>query len=282
MLTWATDDFKKRGFATPRLEAEVLLCAVLDVDRVRLIVDGARPLTSEELSSYRSMIQRRRAGEPTAYIIGYREFFGRRFRVDSRVLIPRPDTEILLEVALEKTAHRSLYGRALDLCSGSGCIATSFALERPTWRVTGTDVSEAALDVARVNALALGALWGVRFVPGNLFDAVGPDERFEIVLANPPYIPREEVETLEPHVRDFEPRSALDGGVTGLDFYPLLAVGARKHLVPGGVLAVEVGAGQAEDVERIFSAHGFTDLERKKDYGGHERVVSARAPVTSR
>lgn len=278
VIAWAADDFKRRDLESPRLEAEILLCAVLGLDRVRLIVDTNRPLSTDELSTYRAMIQRRRSGEPTAYIIGHREFHGRDFHVDRRVLIPRPDTEILLEEALEKTAHRHLDGRALDLCTGSGCVAISFALARPTWRVTGTDLSEDALTVARRNALRHGALWGVRFVQGDLFSAIAPGERFEMVIANPPYIPSEELGSLDVTVRDFEPSSALDGGKNGLDFYPRLTTGARKHLVPGGMLAVEVGAGQAADVQAIFERDGFTDVIRRKDYGGHERVVSGRAP----
>lgn len=254
------------------------MCAALKVDRVRLIVDSARPLDDAELGTYKEMIKRRRNGEPVAYILGRREFYGRDFAVDSRVLIPRPDTEMLLEVALDATTHRSLYGRALDLCTGSGCVAVTFALERPTWRVTGTDLSDDALTLARRNALALGALWGVRFLPGDLFDALDPKERFEIILSNPPYIPSEEISTLDKGVQGFEPRSALDGGASGLDFYPRLIDGAKRHLVAGGVLAVEVGAGQAGAVESLFKEGGFAETSRKTDYGGHERVVSGRLP----
>lgn len=277
LLSWAADDFRKREFESPRLEAEILLTVVLKIDRVRLIMDSRRPLSDEELETYRALIQRRRTGEPIAYILGQREFFGREFVVNSNVLVPRPDTEALVEVALKRTAHRHLSGRALDLCTGSGCVAISFALERPTWKVTGTDLSLPAIEIARNNALRLGALWGLRMVPGDMFDAVGADEKFELIVSNPPYIPSSEVLTLEPTVKDFEPKSALDGGSTGLHFYPLLVEGALSHLVPGGVLAVEVGAGQAPDVEALFAAQGFTDLERKKDFGGHERVVSGKA-----
>ncbi len=274
---WATDDFRKKGFQTPRLEAELLLGNVLSLDRVRLIVQANQPLSAEELAAFREVIMRRRGGEPLAYILGEREFFGRRFVVDPRVLIPRPDTEILVDVALDKTKHRTLYGRALDLCTGSGCIAISFAKARPTWRVTGTDISEEALQVARRNALNHGALWGVRFIDGDLFQPV-QGERFEVILSNPPYIPEEEIERLESTVRDFEPRGALAGGGTGLDFYPRLVAGARAQLVPGGIFAVEVGAGQAKHVETIMRDGGFSEVERFKDYGGHERVICARAP----
>lgn len=282
VLTWASDDFKKRGFESPRLEAEILLGSILGVDRVRLIVDATRPLSDDELGAYRSVIQRRREGEPSAYILNQREFFGREFYVDSRVLVPRPDTETLVEVALHRTRHRYLDGRALDLCTGSGCVALSFALERRTWKVTATDLSEEALRVARKNALRLGALWGVRFLPGDLFGAVLEEERFELITANPPYISPSEIETLDRGVRDFEPRLALDGGRMGLEFYPKIAAGALRQLVPGGVLAIEVGAGQASSVAEILTGLGYEALETAKDYGGHERVVSARRPTRPR
>jgi release factor glutamine methyltransferase len=271
VLGWATDDFKKKGLSSPRLEAEILLGAILGLDRVRLLVDSARPLSAEELNSFKDSIKRRRSGEPTAYILGKREFFGRDFIVNRHVLVPRPDTEILVEEALLRTTHRNLSGRALDLCTGSGCVALSFALARRTWQVTATDLSEEALQVARRNAEKLGAVWGVRFLQGDLFGALSVSERFEIITANPPYIPREEIAELDVGVRDFEPQQALDGGADGLAFYPRL-------LVPGGVLAVEVGAGQADAVTELFERAGFTDVLRKKDYGGIWRVVSGRAP----
>src|SRR5690606_28534876 len=136
VLRWATEDFARRGLARPRLEAELLLGHVLGVDRVRLVIDADRPLRPDELGSFREVILRRRRGEPVAYIRGEREFYGRRFVVDRRVLVPRPETETLVEVALERTRERSLFGRALDLCTGSGCVAVTFALERPTWKIT--------------------------------------------------------------------------------------------------------------------------------------------------
>lgn len=276
VLRWAREDFEKRGLESPRLEAEVLLCHVLQVDRVRLVIDAQRPLEPGELSAYRNAIKRRRTGEPTAYIMGHREFFGRKFCVDSRVLIPRPDTEMLVEEALERTAHRPLFGRALDLCTGSGCVAISFASRRPTWRVTGSDISADAIDVARKNAVLNGAIWGMRWCIGNLFEAVGEKERFELVIANPPYIPNGEVVELETTVRDFEPHGALDGGNDGLDSIRQIVAQAPARLVTGGVLALEVGAGQSDEVARIFADLGFDDLQRRRDYGGHERVISGR------
>lgn len=277
-VTWATQDFIKREIASARLEAELLLGHVLTCDRVRLIVDASRPLSQEELTLYRELIVRRRTGEPLAYILGNREFFGHRFAVRSGVLIPRPDTECLVEVALDKTRHRMLDGRALDLCTGSGCVAISFLKKRPTWRVTATDISEVALRVTEDNALALGARWNLRLLRGDLFAALERPERFELITCNPPYIPSSEIPELQREVAEFEPRPALDGGSTGLDFYRRLAEKARAHLVSGGVMAVEVGAGQAQDVEECLIAAGFIEPERTRDLAGHERVVCVRAP----
>ncbi len=276
VLLWAAADFQKRGVPSPRLEADLLLAEVLKLDRVRLIIESSRPLSEEELTRYKSLIVRRRADEPTAYILGRREFFGAEFSITKDVLIPRSDTEVLVEVALERTAHRTLSGRALDLCTGSGCVGLSFARARRTWQITLTDKSPQALAVARKNTLALGVVWGVRLIESDLFSGLSPKERFELITANPPYIPSREVDHLDPMVRDHEPRMALDGGEDGLAFYEPLLRGALRHLVPGGVLAVELGAGQAHKVARLFEQAGFTDIVRTKDLGGHERVVSGR------
>ena len=199
---------------------------------------------------------------------------------DRRALVPRsPIAELILSGFEPWLAQAP--ARILDLCTGSGCVALSFALERRTWQVTATDLSEEALAVARGNALRLGALWGVRFLPGDLFAALRTEERFELVTANPPYISPEELETLDRGVRDYEPRLALDGGEHGLGFYPRIVEGALHHLVPGGVLAVEVGAGQATAVARTLQDRGFTAIECTRDYGGHERVVSGKRPARS-
>jgi release factor glutamine methyltransferase len=276
VLRWAAEDFARRGLPSPRLDAELLLGEVLAVDRVRLIVDSARPLSEAELARYRELIIRRRRGEPIAYIRGEREFYGHRFRVDARVLVPRPDTETLVEVALTRTHHLSLYGRALDLCTGSGCVAIAFARERPTWKVTGSDVSEQAAELARENAERLGAVFATRWLVGDLFDAIPTGERFELVTGNPPYIPRAEIATLDADVRDFEPRLALDGGEDGLDLVRRVVERAPEFLAPGGVLALEIGHGQVSAVARCFEARGFSEVATKRDYGGIERVVSGR------
>jgi release factor glutamine methyltransferase len=180
VLRWATDDFRARGLDSPRLDADLLLGRALSRSRIQLIADAKRVLDPGELTRFRELVKRRRAREPTAYILGEREFYGRVFRVDRRVLIPRPDTETLVEVALDRTRDRSMSMRALDLCTGSGCVAITLARERRSSLFLATDVSGDALAVARENASRLGA-YNVAFWQGDLFAAVDPSRRFDLV-----------------------------------------------------------------------------------------------------
>lgn len=277
IVKWAIDDFRAKGLDSPRLDAELLLAHALGTDRMRILVEPERPLSPAELAKVRDLIKRRRTREPIAYLRGTREFHGRPFVVSRAVLIPRPDTEVLVEVALRRT-DPTLSLRAVDLCTGSGCVAVTLAKERPNWHVTGSDLSEDALAIARENALRLGAVWNVRWLASDLFAAFGKDERFELVTANPPYIPDAEIETLDPDVRDFEPRLALSGGADGHVLMRRLVRDAAARLVPGGVLAVEIMAGTDEAVSGFFRDAGLRDVEAQRDYGGHLRVVSGIAP----
>jgi len=276
VLAWATDDFKRRGNKSARLDAELLLSEALGFDRIKLIVEAERPLADDELSRYRDLIKRRRACEPIAYILGRREFFALPMRVDRRVLIPRPDTEILVETALNGTREQHLYGRMLDLCTGSGCVAIAFAKERPTWRVTAVDLSPDAAAVARENVQRAGVVHNVAVLEGDLFAALPEGARFELVTANPPYIPSSEIAGLDADVRDFEPRLALDGGADGLDITRRLVSEATRYLSPGGLLALEGGFDQAPAVEQLLEQAGFSQIVRSKDLAGVERVVSGR------
>jgi release factor glutamine methyltransferase len=276
ILRWATDDFRARGIDTARLDAELLLGSALSTTRIQLIIDSKRPLEQSELARFRQLVIRRRTFEPIAYILGRREFYGRVFRVDRRVLVPRPDTEALVDVALARTRHLSMSMRALDLCTGSGCVAVSLARERPTSAVLGTDVSHEALAVARENALRLGA-YNAAFRNGDGFAAVPAGAhapRFDLVTANAPYVSAADMATLMPDVRVHEPRLALDGGEDGLRLTTRIVAEAPAHLRAGGVLAVEVGAGQAPRVAELLRAAGFDAVELRRDYGGIERVVS--------
>jgi release factor glutamine methyltransferase len=278
VLTWAVDDLKKRGFSSPRLDAELLLCHVLKQDRIKLILDAERPLEKTELNRYRELFQRRRSGEPVAYLLGVREFYGHPFRVDRRVLIPRPDTETLVEVALERTRHLDLSARVLDLCTGSGCVALSLAKERPTTCVVGLDISSDAVEVARDNLVRLGAV-NCAIGQSDLYAALGPARpRFDLITANPPYIPDNEIPGLEIDIRGFEPHLALAGGGDGLSVMHRVVSEAPKHLAKGGVLAVEMMTGQGPAVAALFEQCGFSEVWIKKDLGGRERVVSGVWP----
>ena len=277
LLKWATDDFRAKGLDSPRLDAEVLLGWATGKSRIDLIMEAKREPGPEELAKFRDAVKRRRMREPVAYVRGHREFFGRTFRVDKRVLVPRPDTETLVEVALERTKHLSMCMRALDLCTGSGCVSVSLARERPTSFVVATDLSEGAIEVARDNALRLGA-YNMAFFVGDLFAAVDPKLRFDVVTANPPYIPSAEISKLDADIRDFEPRLALDGGADGLGIARRIIDEAPLHLEANGILAIEIGYDEAESTRRIFGERGFADIETKRDYGKIERVISGRWP----
>ena len=273
VLRWAADDFRARGIENPRLDAELLLGRALSATRIQIIVDAKRPLLGDELARFRALVKRRRAREPVAYILGEREFHGRTFLVDRRVLIPRPDTETLVDVALERTRHVSMSMRALDLCAGSGCVAVTIARERPTSFVVAADVSVEALAVARDNALRLGA-YNVAFRCGDLFGAVDASCRFDLVTANPPYVPTAEIASLQPEIREYEPRLALAAGDDGLDLVRRIVAEAPAHLAEGAVVALEVGAGEAAAAAELFASAGFVDVTVRRDYARIERVVS--------
>jgi release factor glutamine methyltransferase len=277
VLSWAAEDLKKRGNDSGRLDAELLLGRVLKLDRIGLIMQSERPLAPAELNGFRELFKRRRAGEPVAYLLGEREFFGIPLRVDARVLIPRPDTERLVEVALLRTRERSMLGSALDLCTGSGCVAIAFARSRPTWSVAAVDISAEALAVARDNAHRTGAIRNVRLLEGSLFGPV-QGQRFDLITANPPYIPSAELLELPIDVRGFEPQLALDGGPDGLDLVRDIAARAPQHLTPGGLLALEICADQGPRATEILRQHGYAEVELARDLGGRDRVVSGYGP----
>lgn len=274
VVVWMTDDLRKRGVEGARLDAELIVGQALGIDRVKVIVGGERPLEPTELETIKSLFRRRRTSEPVAYLRGVREFYGRPFRVDRRVLVPRPDTETLVEVALERLRGRDLGARVLDLCTGSGCVAVTLKLERPTMTLDAVDLSPGALTVARDNAHRLGAIWNVRFALGDLFAPLGEaSPSYDLITANPPYIATDEIKTLQADIKDHEPRMALDGGADGLDFVRRIVAEAPRWLRPGGALAMEIGAGQSDEVAALFEAQ-LRDVRRTRDYGGHERVVS--------
>jgi release factor glutamine methyltransferase len=269
LLAWTQEFFAKKEIDSPRLTAEVLLAHALCCDRVRLYLDFDKPLGEPELARFRDLVRRRGEGEPTAYLVGKREFFGRPFRVDPRVLVPRPETELLVEAAL---AALPTGGRALDLCTGSGCVAVSLALGREGARVVATDVSEDALTLARENAAALGAV--VEFATGDLWAAVHGAERFDVIASNPPYIPANELAGLSREVRR-EPCIALDGGSDGLVLLRRIVEEAPSRLHPGGTLCLEMHESHVETLPALCRAAGFAKAEARRDLAGLPRLTVA-------
>jgi release factor glutamine methyltransferase len=282
VVAWTTDDLRRRGIDSARIDAELIVAHALAIDRVKVVLSQDRELSPHELETIKTLVKRRRSFEPLAYRRGHREFSGRTFRVDARVLVPRPDTETLVDVALDRLRGRDLFARALDLCTGSGCVAITLKLERPTIAIDATDLSPDAITVARDNAQRLGAVWNVRIVAGDLFAPLGsPRARYDLVVANPPYIPTGEIAALQPDIKDHEPKLALDGGADGLDLVRRIADEARAWLRPGGALAIEVGAGQSVAARTIFEKNGYFDVRATKDYGGVERVISGALHTSS-
>ncbi|WP_288378335.1 peptide chain release factor N(5)-glutamine methyltransferase [uncultured Massilia sp.] len=253
------------------LENRILLCHALGITRVGLITQSERLLTEEEARRLAALVQRRLDGEPIAYIVGEREFFGLPFKVSPAVLIPRPDTELIVELALERLPPN---GRLLDMGTGSGAIAVACAHSRRDAIVTALDLSEEALDIARANAAANGAT--VRFLRSDWFAAIG-DERFELIASNPPYIASHDEHLSQGDLR-FEPSSALTDHADGLSALRTIINGAPTHLVPGGWLLLEHGYDQAEAVRALLDARGFQDVQSWRDLPGIERVSGGRFP----
>jgi release factor glutamine methyltransferase len=245
--------------------------------RVQLYTHFDRPLAAEELAALRELVRRRQAGEPVAYLTGKKEFWSLDLRVDSRVLVPRPDTETLVEVALD-LLPKAEPRRVADIGTGSGAVALALKRERPEADVVAVDRSPDALAVARANALRLGL--AVRFVEGDLLAPLVGEAPFDLLTANLPYIPTADLADLAPEVHS-EPRLAIDGGADGLDLIRrLLADGAgvRNALAPGAAVALEIGVGQAGTVAGLLRAAGLVDPVIRCDLAGRERVVVARAP----
>jgi len=276
VLDWTRGHFEKQDIDAPRLTAELLLSHVLSLTRVKLFMDLDRPLAKDELATYRALIQRRLAHEPTQYLVGFKDFYGRRFAVDRRVLIPRSETELLVEAVL-RVLPEDEPCRVLDVCTGSGCIALSIAAERPRASVWATDLSTDALAVARGNAERLDLTGRVTFFTGDLLAPLPADARFDVIVSNPPYIARGLLAGLQLEVRQ-EPTLALDGGLDGLAVLRPLIVAARPRLKAGGWLALEISDEQGPAVKALVEASGATEVRVEKDLARQDRLVFGRAP----
>jgi release factor glutamine methyltransferase len=256
-----------------RLDAETLLMHLIHRDRAFLIAHQNEILTAEGAVSYYALIERRMAGEPIQYITGEAEFFGLPFKVTRDVLIPRPETEHLVEKVLSFAANFE-EPRIVDVGTGSGAIAVALAHKLPDAQITAIDISAAALEIARGNAELNGVAERVRFLEGDLLAPVAGEE-FEIVVSNPPYVAESDRESLAVEVRDYEPAVALFAG-RGLDIYRRLIPGARDRLVPGGYLAMEIGYGQNKAIARLLAKAGIEEIEFTGDLQGIPRVASGR------
>jgi release factor glutamine methyltransferase len=271
VLKWATDDFASRDFEQPRLEAEVLLTHILKCKRLDLYTDFDRPLISEELSEYRDTITRRRNGEPAAYIIGKREFWSLQFNVDSRVLVPRPETEILVEAALARIPET---GRVLDLCTGSGCAAIAIAHERPELLVDAVDISKGACEVAGANTAEHHFEDRLRVLEGDLYEPLERNSKYTAIVTNPPYVMNHEIARLSPEVRS-EPSLALDGGDDGLDVIRRIVEGAPEFLAPEGWLLIEHDPRQTDTMVKEIGARYFSNSAQIiRDLAGRQRIVA--------
>lgn len=274
ILQSTTAYFAQRGIESPRLNIEHLLADALGKRRLDLYLEFDRNVSERELSVLRTKVRRRAEREPLQHVLGYWDFFGRRFKTDARALIPRPETELLVEEALGRLPRDASGRLAIDVGTGSGVIGITLALERPELHVTAIDRSVQALDLASENAGLHEVTSRVRFVEGDLLSASAPEPAADLIAANLPYIPTTQIAALAAEVRR-DPISALDGGPDGLQLIRRLIRDAPSYLRPGGLLILEIGAGQASDVCNSLAAEKYRDIFTRKDYQGVIRVVGA-------
>jgi len=276
LLEWTTGRFKERGIDSPRLEAEILLACALGIRRIDLYVRHDQIVDDAGRARFRDMVRRRQEGCPTAHIVGKKEFYSLDFAVSPATLIPRPDTELLVDEALRQ-AKPLTEPLIADIGTGTGCVAVALAHRLPKARIVAVDISPEALETARGNATRLGVADRVDFRLGDLLAPLA-GLRPDLIVSNPPYIPTNDIAGLDPGVRDHEPALALDGGPDGLRVIERLAEQALSLLAPGGRLLVEIGAGQEEGARGVLTSAGFTVESVRKDGGGHPRVVRAGRP----
>ncbi len=274
ILSWTSSYFAGKGLTSPRLDAELLLAHCLGTDRLNLYLNYDRPLGKEERGKYRWFVRRRISREPVALITGTKEFWSFSFEISRGVLIPRPDTEILVDAVLN-TVSQIEDPRILEIGTGSGAVAVTLMRETKRGRVTATDMDIGAITCAAKNAKRSGVMDLMDFCVSDLFSAFGENAQFDVVCSNPPYISTPELAQLQPEIRFFEPVAALDGGPDGLDTIKLIVASAGRYLKKSGRLFLEVGAGQAEDVQQAFIfLGGFSKVYTFNDLAGIPRVVS--------
>jgi release factor glutamine methyltransferase len=283
LLSVTADYLQKKDIDSPRLCAEILLAHQLKTTRIKLYLNFDQPLNEKDINDYRELIQRRLKREPVQYITGVQEFWSLDFNVGPQVLIPRPETEILVEQAVSIIKDRKAAGESgrlsvLDIGTGSGAVAVSIASELPVADIWASDISKEALEVARANARRHGLDARINFIEGDLFSAIKDTKQlFDVIVSNPPYIPKEDYVALPPEVGQYEPRRALDGGDGGLFFINNLILEAKDFLKPGGWLLIEMAPFQTAKAMDMIERSGFYGEQKIiKDYCRMDRVVTAR------
>lgn len=274
LLDWTTKYLTEKGCEFPRLDAEVLLAHAVGCQRIQLYTRYEEDAPEQVRTAFREAIRKRVEGCPVAYLVGKKEFFSLEFQVSPAVLIPRPDTEILVIECL-RLAKSLATPRILDVGTGSGAIAVAVAKNLPTAQVQAVDISAEALAVALANAKKHGLSDRIQFTQSDLFAALPNDVKFDLILSNPPYIPTDVIPTLPIGVRNFEPRLALDGGPGGYLVISRLVAQAGRHLAPGGYMLLEIGEAQEQPIKEMIGKYAdlFTSAATIQDYSGHARVL---------
>lgn len=280
LLTWITDYMTKNGVDAPRLSAELLLSHVLGLTRIELYTQFNKPVEKADLDVLHGLVKRAGQHEPVAYLVGRTEFYSIELEVDAHCLIPRPETELLVQKAIEFLRTREGTQYVCDLCTGSGCIAVAIAKNFPQAKVTATDLCDAALAVAARNVAKHQLDERVELLCGDLFEPLVPGldvTQWDLVVCNPPYVSTAEYETLEKNVKDYEPQLALLAGDDGLDVYRRIAAQIEQYLRPGGTLLLEIGYAQGPAVRELLEATDlFAEIVVEKDDHDNDRVVTAR------
>ena len=274
---WASSFLTKENIEQPQLESEVFIRSLFEWERSQLFVHWNDPISAEQLVQLQHWLTRRANHEPIHYIIGTQDFYGRTFQVNQNVLIPRPETELLVEAVLEQA--KSYWGdrplSVVDIGTGSGAISVTLALESPNWTIHTVDISEKAIEVAKENAKRLGAK--VHFHQGSVLDPlIEKGIQVDLIVSNPPYIPSKDVQELMPDVRNYEPHLALDGGEDGLDFYREIIKQSKNVLKPKGIIAFEIGIDQSDAIQNLFKESGANNYKVIPDFQGIPRIAIAR------
>ena len=270
----STEFLAKKGVESPRLQTELLLAYLLKLPRMKLYLNFERALAPAETDALREFIKRRSQREPLQHIIGSTSFCGYEIAVNRHALVPRPETELLAEEGWKFLSEKET--SVLDFGTGTGCIIIALAAKCPNAKIVATDISADALALAKQNAIANKVAERIKFLQSDGFSAL-PQMQFDLIISNPPYIPSAEIETLQPEVRDFDPRGALNGGADGLDFYRRISTEAKPFLKPDGKIMLEFGYGQVDAIKNIFETEKWIVEAVKEDYSHRARILVARS-----